>query len=60
MIDCAYRGLHGMSLVGLNAFWWYGADLFICHSTSWCLYTNISFSFKTSAGFLHHFICRLV
>ena len=28
MIDCAYRGLHGMSLVGSRTFWWCGA-LFI-------------------------------
>jgi len=28
MIDCAYRGLHGMSLVGLRTFWWCGV-LFI-------------------------------
>ena len=25
MIDCAYRGLRGMSLVGSRTFWWYGA-----------------------------------
>ena len=31
MIDCAYRGLHGMSIVGSRTFWWCGA-LFIIWS----------------------------
>ena len=28
MIDCVYRGIRGMSLVGSRTFWWCGA-LFI-------------------------------
>jgi len=42
MIDCGYRGLHDMSLVGLHMFWWCGALFIIWEggASSSCLHIS--------------------